>query len=68
MLYWIVSEVKLIYNNNHPLNNSRKRKSHAPGMLNKKRKKIIVIGDSLAWGCTSATANLMENSYEVTST
>jgi hypothetical protein len=45
MLYWIASEVKLIYynnnNNNNPLNNSRRWKTHAPGMLNKKRKKLL---------------------------
>jgi hypothetical protein len=37
-------------------------------MLNTKRKKIIVTGDSHAWGCAVAMANLMGTSYQVTGT
>jgi hypothetical protein len=35
-------------------------------MLKYKKKKIIVIGDSHAWGCTVEVANLVGKSYEVT--
>ena len=37
-------------------------------MLKQKKKKIIVIGDSHAWGCTVEIANLVGKSYEVTDT
>ena len=59
MLYWITSEVNMMYNN------STRQKPHALGMLNEKRKKIFTIGDSHAWSCAIKIANLMGKSYEV---
>jgi hypothetical protein len=51
----------------HSLNNNTRQKPRASRMLNEK-KKIIVISDSHAWGCTVEIPNTVGKSYEVTST